>query len=262
VTQTQIGRLLDIMARLRDPQSGCPWDRVQTWSTISPHTLEEAYELADAIASGAPERVRDELGDVLFQVVFQARIAQEQGLFDFEAVAAAISDKLERRHPHVFAGEKIADVDAQSKAWEAHKAREREGYAGAAGALDGVALALPALVRAAKLGKRASGVGFDWPDVAGVLSKVREEVDELHAAVQTGDQRHVTEELGDLLFSLAQAARQLDVDPEDALRSANAKFERRFRMIEQALRERGLRPGDVGLDELESLWIQVKRTTG
>ena len=258
---TQIQRLLDVMARLRDPVSGCPWDREQTWATIAPHTLEEAYELADAISGGGPDRVRDELGDVLFQVVFQSRIAQEQGLFDFEDVAAAICDKLERRHPHVFGDEKITDSEAQSHAWESHKAREREARGAAAGALDGIALALPALVRAAKLGRRASRVGFDWPDLAGVLSKVREEIDELEAAADAGDTRHVREEIGDLLFSLAQAARRLDIDPEQALRDANTKFERRFGAVERALRERGLEPGDVELDELEALWIQAKQST-
>ena len=259
---TQIERLIGIMARLRDPQSGCPWDREQTWATIAPHTLEEAYELADAIAGGAPDRVRDELGDLLFQVVFQARIAEEYGHFDFESVAAAIGDKLERRHPHVFADEKITDVEAQSKAWEAHKAREREAKESTSGTLDGVALALPALVRAAKLGKRASRVGFDWPDVAGVLGKVREEIEELQSAAEAGDRPHTIEELGDLLFSVAQVSRHLAVEPEDALRAANVKFERRFRSVEQALLARGLRPADVGLDELESLWIQAKQTTG
>jgi MazG family protein len=255
----QIERLLDIMAKLRDPASGCPWDREQTWATIAPHTLEEAYELADAIADGADDRVRDELGDLLFQVVFQARIAQEAGLFDFEDVAAAISDKLERRHPHVFGDEQIADAEAQSRAWESHKAREREAAGASAGALDGVALALPALLRASKLGKRAARVGFDWPDLTGVLAKVREEIDELEDAAAAGDTRHVTEELGDLLFSLAQAARRLDIDAEGALRDANAKFERRFRAVEQALSEQGLKAGDAGLDRLEALWNQAKQ---
>jgi ATP diphosphatase len=257
-----VERLLAIMERLRDPQGGCPWDREQTWESIVPHTLEEAYELAEAVTQGTPARVRDELGDVLFQVVFQARIAEERRLFDFDAVAATIADKLERRHPHVFAAGHIDDAAAQTLAWEAHKERERRAQDDAAGALDGVALALPALIRAGKLGKRAARVGFDWPDLAGVLAKVREEIDEIEAAAASGARGNVQEELGDLLFALAQAARRLDVDAEQALRDANAKFERRFRHVESALRERGLEPADVSLDELEALWTRAKQAGG
>ena len=259
---TQIERLLAIMARLRDPEQGCPWDRAQSWSTIVPHTLEEAHELADAVAEGDPQRIRDELGDVLFQVVFQARIAEERGHVRFEEVAATISDKLERRHPHVFGNETIVDEAALRQAWERHKASERAAAGSGAGTLDGIARTLPALARSEKLGKRAARVGFDWPDLAGVLAKVREEIAELESAAQANDPAHLREELGDLLFSLAQVARRLDLDAEDALRAANAKFERRFRHVEAALQARGLQPSDVGLDELEALWAAAKRALG
>jgi MazG family protein len=257
----QIERLLAIMARLRDPVRGCPWDREQTWSTIVPHTLEEAHELADAVHDGDPDRIRDELGDVLFQVVFQSRIAEESGHFGFDDVARAISDKLERRHPHVFGGAANVDRGALHREWERQKAGERAA-SGDAGALDGIAKTLPALTRAEKLGRRAARVGFDWPDLAGVLAKVREEVDELEHAAGTQDAAHLDEELGDLLFSLAQLARRLDLDAEGALRAANAKFERRFRHVEAALRDRGLEPSDVTLDELEALWGAAKRALG
>jgi MazG family protein len=257
----QIERLLAIMARLRDPVRGCPWDREQTWSTIVPHTLEEAHELADAVHDGDPDRIRDELGDVLFQVVFQSRIAEESGHFGFDDVARAISDKLERRHPHVFGGAANVDRGALHREWERQKAGERAA-SGDAGALDGIAKTLPALTRAEKLGRRAARVGFDWPDLAGVLAKVREEVDELEHAAGTQDAAHLEEELGDLLFSLAQLARRLDLDAEGSLRAANAKFERRFRHVEAALRDRGLEPSDVTLDELEALWGAAKRALG
>lgn len=256
-----IDRLLAIMARLRDPRSGCPWDREQTWASIAPHTIEEAYELADAVREGSPDRVRDELGDVLFQVVFQARIAEEQGLFDFEAVAAAIADKLERRHPHVFGSARVPDAAAQAEAWEAHKAAERREHGGT-GALDGVAIGLPALSRAAKLGRRAARVGFDWPDVAGVLAKVEEEVEEMRQASRAGAVSDVQDELGDLLFSVVQAARHLGLDPETALREANAKFERRFRHVEARLAAEGRTVEGTPSPELEALWAQAKRADG
>jgi MazG family protein len=257
-----IDRLLSVMARLRDPQTGCPWDREQTWATIAPHTIEEAHELADAVQHGDPAHVRDELGDVLFQVVFQARIAEEQGLFDFAAVAGAISDKLERRHPHVFGAAQVADVAEQSEAWEAHKAAERRERGQGEGVLDGVALGLPALTRAAKLGKRAARVGFDWPDVSGVLAKVEEEVVEMKEAATSGDTGHVREELGDLLFSVVQAARHLGVDAEAALREANAKFERRFRDMEAQLGAQGRSVSGATAAALEALWAQAKRNVG
>jgi nucleoside triphosphate diphosphatase len=257
-----IDRLLAIMAALRDPARGCPWDREQTWATIAPHTLEEAYELADAIERGDVAHVRDELGDLLFQVVFQARIAEEQGLFDFEAVAAAICDKLERRHPHVFGTAAVGSAAEQTRAWEEHKAAERRAAGGTAGTLDGIALGLPALTRAAKLGRRAAGVGFDWSRAADVLGKVEEECGELRQALEEGRTPAVEEELGDLLFSLAQFARRAGVDPESALRAANGKFERRFRRIEAWLAEQGRAARDASPDELESLWAKAKQERG
>ena len=257
-----IDRLLGIMARLRDPQRGCPWDREQTWSSIVPHTIEEAYEIADAVARGDVDQVRDELGDLLFQVVFQSRIAEEQGLFGFDDVADGISSKLERRHPHVFGDATIGNAAEQAAAWERHKAEERRAKGGSAGALDGVTLGLPALMRAAKLGRRAAQVGFDWPDVAGVLEKVREEIDELQQAVAAGDAGHAREELGDLLFSVAQLSRHLDVDPEAALRDAGGKFERRFRHVEASLAKDGRTAVDASMTELEALWARAKRELG
>lgn len=254
-----VGRLLEVMARLRDPERGCPWDLEQTWATIAPHTIEEAYEVADAVARGQPDAVRDELGDLLFQVVFQARIAEEQGLFGFDDVADAISGKLERRHPHVFGGESIADAADQTRAWERHKAAEREAKGGQAGVLDGVTLGLPALTRAAKLGRRAAGVGFDWPDARGVLDKVREELDELEQAIASDDASQVHEELGDLLFSVAQCARHLGVDPEAALRDAGGKFERRFRGMEARVAGEGRSLAGLSAEELEALWLEAKR---
>lgn len=257
-----IDRLLGIMARLRDPQGGCPWDLGQDWSTIAPHTIEEAHELADAIERGDPAGVRDELGDVLFQVVFQARIAEERGLFAFRDVVHAISDKLERRHPHVFASAQAGSAAEQTRAWEAHKAAERDAAGTGGGALDGVARALPALSRAAKLGRRASHVGFDWSQARGVLDKVSEEVEELREATQRADAAATRGELGDLLFSVAQLARHLEVDPESALREACDKFERRFRHMEGGLAAQGLGPAQVDAAGLERLWARAKQETG
>jgi tetrapyrrole methylase family protein/MazG family protein/ATP diphosphatase len=257
-----MGRLLEIMAKLRDPVRGCPWDREQTWASIAPHTIEEAYEIADAVERGDASHVRDELGDLLFQVVFQARIAEERGLFRFDDVVDAISDKLERRHPHVFGDASIGSAAEQTVAWERHKAEERKAKGGPAGVLDGVTLGLPALTRSAKLGQRAARVGFDWPDAAGVLDKVREEIDELQRAVVSGESAHVREELGDLLFSVAQLARHLHVDPEGALRDAGGKFERRFRRMEARLAERGPSPAGLSASELEALWAQAKQEIG
>jgi MazG family protein len=257
-----IDRLRQIMARLRDPEGGCPWDREQDWASIAPHTIEEAYELADAIACGKPEAVRDELGDVLFQVVFQSRIAEERGLFDFDAVATAIADKLERRHPHVFADADIADAAAQTLAWEQHKRAERAARGQGTGALDGVTRGLPALTRATKLGSRVAKAGFDWADAAGVIAKVREELGELQDEIDKGDRTRTHEELGDLLFALSQAARHLGVDAEAALRDANSKFERRFRQVEAHLATDGLTPADVDMERLEALWVRAKRELG
>jgi nucleoside triphosphate diphosphatase len=257
-----IERLRQVMVRLRDPAHGCPWDREQDWASIAPHTIEEAYELADAIARDEPAAVRDELGDVLFQVVFQARIAEERGLFDLDAVAATIADKLERRHPHVFADAKVADAAAQTVAWEQHKRAERAAKGQGTGALDGVTLGLPALIRATKLGSRAARVGFDWADAAGVVDKVSEELGELQVEIAQGDRARTHEELGDLLFALAQAARHLGVDAEAALRDANTKFERRFRHVEAALATTGHTPADVDMERLESLWVRAKQELG
>ena len=255
---SEVGRLLGIMARLRDPDHGCPWDRDQDWASIAPHTIEEAYELADAIARADAEAVRDELGDVLFQVVFQARIAEERGLFDLEAVAAAIADKLERRHPHVFGTARVESAEAQTQAWERHKQAERAARGQGTGALDGVTLGLPALTRATKLGSRAGRSGFDWTHAPAVLEKVREEVAELEHELGRSAAR-AREELGDLLFAVAQLARHLDVDAEAALRDANAKFERRFRHVEARLAREGRRPQDVDMARLEALWADAKR---
>jgi len=257
-----IDRLRAIMMALRDPERGCPWDREQTWATIAPHTLEEAYELADAIDRGDASQVRDELGDLLFQVVFQSRIAEEQGLFDFDAVAAAISDKLERRHPHVFGAATVHSAVEQTQAWEQHKAAERRAAGGATGTLDGVTLGLPALTRAVKLGKRAAGVRFDWTRAADVLAKIEEESVELKEALDRADAPAIEEELGDLLFSIAQFARHAGVDPEAALRAANAKFERRFRRMEAWLAGQGRTPRDATPDELERLWAKAKQEPG
>jgi len=257
-----IERLRAIMVALRDPRKGCPWDREQSWATIAPHTLEEAYELADAIERGDVQHVRDELGDLLFQVVFQARIAEEQGLFDFDDVAATISDKLERRHPHVFGSATVRSADEQTEAWEQHKAAERRAAGNPAGVLDGIALGLPALTRAAKLGRRAAGVRFDWAKPGDVLDKVAEECAELDSALQAGSPEAVTEEIGDLLFSVAQLARHVGTDPEAALRAANSKFERRFRHMEAWLAEQGRAPRDAGPDELEALWARAKQELG
>ncbi|MDQ1309835.1 MAG: nucleoside triphosphate diphosphatase [Pseudomonadota bacterium] len=257
-----IERLRKIMVALRDPERGCPWDREQTWASIAPHTLEEAFELADAIEQGEAAKVRDELGDLLFQVVFQARIAEEQGLFGFDEVAAAISDKLERRHPHVFGAATVRTAAEQTAAWEVHKAAEREAAGLGRGVLDGVALGLPALTRAAKLGRRAAGVGFDWVAAADVVAKLDEELDELRRALAAHDDAQASEELGDLLFTIAQLGRHLGADAEASLRAANAKFERRFRHIEAALAARGRTPQQASMADLETLWAQAKQEIG
>jgi len=256
-----IGRLLEIMRRLRDPERGCPWDREQTWASIAPHTIEEAYELEDAIRKGDSRHVRDELGDLLFQVVCQARIAEEAGAFAFDDVVDSICDKLERRHPHVF-GETRAESAVQvSTAWEAQKARERAA-SGSSGVLDGVAVGLPALTRAGKLGQRAGRVGFDWPGPAGVLDKLREELAEVDTALASQGTSQVGEELGDLLFTAAQLARHLGLDPETCLRCACRKFEERFGGIERALAAEGRGAADATPAELERLWERAKRQHG
>jgi nucleoside triphosphate diphosphatase len=248
-----LDRLLAIMARLRDPVSGCEWDRAQDFASIAPYTIEEAYEVADAIERGDFSALRDELGDLLLQVVFHARMAEEAGLFAFRDVAIAIADKLEARHPHIF-GDGMDDGQGQTRRWEALKAAEREAK-GATSALDGVALALPALMRAEKLQKRAARVGFDWPDPAGPAAKVREELQELAEA----DEASRTEEAGDLLFAAVNAVRAYGIAPEDALRAANAKFEARFRAMEALAAAQGCDFAALSLDEQEDLWQAVKR---
>src|SRR5947207_9230777 len=256
-----LDRLLEIMVRLRDPERGCPWDREQNFSMIAPYTIEEAYEVADAIARDDMAALKDELGDLLFQVVFHARMAEEQGFFGFEDVAAAIADKMERRHPHVFGDVQINSAAAQDRAWEEHKAAERRDRAQANGAgesvLDGVALALPALLRADKIQKRAARIGFDWPDARPVFDKLKEEIAELETELQQpAERRALEDEMGDILFAAANLARKLDIDPEAALRRATAKFERRFRRVESLAAERAV---GTDLDALEALWQQVKR---
>ena len=251
-----IDKLLGIMARLRDPEGGCPWDREQDFATIAPYTIEEAYEVGDAIERGDMAALKDELGDLLFQVVFHARMAEEAGLFGFDDVAAAISEKMVRRHPHVFGDVEIASVAAQNEAWEAHKARERAAQGGGDSVLDGVALAYPALLRAGKISRRAARTGFDWPDARAVIPKLAEEIAEVQAELDAGgDKARLEDEIGDLLFAAANLARKLDVEPETALRRATAKFERRFREVEARAKERGI---GRDLDALEALWQQVK----
>ena len=297
-----ITALIDLMARLRDPESGCPWDQKQTFATIAPYTIEEAYEVADAIEKGEPEKIRDELGDLLFQVVFHARMAEERGWFDFARVASAIHDKLVRRHPHVFAGKTVDNESELLRSWEEQKARER----GNVGVLADVPRGLPALVRAAKLGKRAGRVGFDWPDARGVREKVLEELREVDGALESamgggraggtggamggvgaagsagvagsgqaagvgaaagGDAEAaggaaspaVVEEMGDLLFAMANWSRHLKVDAEEALRAANSKFERRFRVMEMLARQRGLALEGLSAETWEHLWQEAKK---
>lgn len=249
--------LLALMARLRDPRDGCLWDREQTFETIAPYTIEEAYEVADAIQRGALPALKEELGDLLFQVVFHARMAEEQGAFDYADVAETLVAKMKMRHPHVFGDAEARDAGQQTHAWEALKAEERKAR-GAGGVLDDVPLALPALLRAEKLTKRAGRIGFDWPSHEPVLEKLSEELAELEEARCAGDSEAVAEEMGDVLFVVANLARKLGVDPENALRRANHKFERRFRHIETALNADG-RTGVRSLEELEPLWDEAKR---
>jgi ATP diphosphatase len=254
-----IATLLDIMRRLRNPNRGCPWDVEQTFASIAPYTIEEAYEVAGAIEEEDWPALKDELGDLLFQTVFHARMAEERGLFDFGDVVAAVTDKMTRRHPHVFGD--LAGIDtaeAQTLAWEEHKKKERS--AKGASLLDDVPLALPALLRAVKLQKRAASVGFDWDSAPKVVEKIAEEAQEIveAQAANTGPEK-LEEELGDLLFAVANLARHLKVDPESALRAANAKFIRRFKVIERELAKQGKAPADATLDEMETLWQAAKR---
>jgi MazG family protein len=273
-----VGDLLRVMARLRDPESGCPWDREQSFATIAPYTIEEAYEVADAIARKDLDALKDELGDLLLQVVYHARMAEEDGRFDFSDVVDAITAKMIRRHPHVFEDASLRDAFLTSGTWERIKAEEKatrgsanrgdaaRGAGDEAGSLlDDVAVALPALTRAVKLQKKAARVGFDWPSLAPVLAKIEEEIAELKSAIADEKReaavpasKKVNEEFGDLLFVMANVARHLGVDPEGALRDANAKFVRRFRSIEAALRAEGRTPEDATLEEMDQLWEEAK----
>ncbi len=252
----EILRLIEIMARLRDPAGGCPWDRVQSFATIAPYTIEEAYEVADAAERRDLPALADELGDLLFQVVYHARLAEEEGAFAFGDVAASIADKMVRRHPHVF-GSEDRDAAAHSEAWEAGKAAERA-LRREHGVLAGVPRALPALTRAEKLTRRAARVGFDWPDAEQVIAKLEEEIAELRAELPGADPARLEDELGDMMFVLANLARKLSLDPEACLRRANAKFERRFGAVEQALAARGETPAEAGLEAMEAAWQAVK----
>lgn len=249
--------LLEVMRRLRDPQTGCPWDREQTFASIAPYTIEESYEVADAIARHDMRDLKEELGDLLFQVVFHARMAEEMGLFDFDDVAAGMAEKLIRRHPHVFGDVAHRTAEEQTFAWEVQKAEERKAK-DKGGVLDDVPVGLPALTRAAKLTKRAARVGFDWPSIGEVLDKLDEETRELKAEIAAGDVEKAQDELGDVLFVLANLARKLEVEPEEALRGTNAKFVRRFRSIETALKARGKTPDQSDLAEMDALWNAAK----
>lgn len=256
--EAELRRLLDIMAALRDPVSGCPWDKQQSFATIAPYTIEEAYEVADAIARQDLNALPDELGDLLFQVVYHARMAEEAGQFAFAEIARAIADKMVRRHPHVFGDAAARDAAEQTAAWETQKHAERAARA-ETGTLAGVPVALPALTRAAKLTARAARVGFDWPDADAVLEKLDEEVAELRAELPQADPVRLADELGDLLFVLANLARKLQLDPEDCLRQANRKFARRFTAMEQRMERDGRSLSECALDEMEAAWQAVKR---
>ncbi len=259
---TNTDRLLEVMAQLRNPDGGCPWDVEQTFETIAPYTIEEAYEVADAIETKDMALLKDELGDLLFQVVFHARMAEEAELFNYEDVAAGVSEKMVRRHPHVFGGgDAVGTAEAQLKAWEETKAEERRarGAKEDDSALADVALGMPALLRAEKLQRRAARVGFDWDEAKRAFEKVHEEVAEVEVELADGaDRLRLEDEIGDLLFACVNFARKLDIDAEAALRAGNAKFERRFRGVEALLRQRGTVPADSSLEEMEACWTTVK----
>ena len=263
--RSPIERLLWVMARLRDPDGGCPWDLEQDFASIAPYTIEEAYEVADAIARGDMTDLKAELGDLLLQVVYHAQMAREAGCFDFDEVANAIADKMIERHPHVFGTVEVENARAQSRAWEDAKATERTRKAARRGEapslLDDVPLALPALTRALKLQRRAARGGFDWPDAAPVFDKIEEEIGELRAEVAGhAPPERLTDEIGDLLFTVVNLARHLQVDPDAALRHTNYKFERRFRAVEASLAGAGRRLDEMSLDQLEALWQKAKRS--
>jgi MazG family protein len=253
-----IERLLNLVRKLRDPETGCPWDLAQNYASIVPHTLEEAYEVADAIQREDKAALKDELGDLLFQVVFYAQLAWEEGAFSFADVVAAVTEKMIRRHPHVFGDAQYTTVSEQTAAWENIKALEHRDVR--SGVLDGIPLVLPALTRALKLQRKAARVGFDWSEASSVLAKVREELGEIEEVIEhSADRDHLQEEIGDLLFACTNLARHRQVDPEAALRAANAKFERRFRGIEARLAETERTPQQASLREMDELWEQVKR---
>ena len=251
-------QLLDIMQRLRDPENGCPWDVKQDFASIAPYTIEESYEVADAIARNNMIDLKDELGDLLFQVVFHAQMASEQGSFDFDGVHQAVCDKMIRRHPHVFAGIEIKDATHQTRVWEDYKAEERK-QKGEHSLMDGIPAGMAELQRSVKLQKRAAKAGFDWPSPAPVLEKIDEELVEIGEAMDSGDRDAMEDEMGDLLFAVTNLARKLEIDPGTALRRGNAKFERRFRALEDAAGGQGGLEG-MGLDEMETLWQEIKRT--
>lgn len=258
MSTADINPLLAIMARLRNPEGGCPWDVEQNFATIAPYTIEEAYEVAEAIAKGDMHELRDELGDLLLQVVFHAQMAAEAGSFTFADVVQSISDKMIRRHPHVFADAEIKTAEAQTANWEVIKEAERAAKKRERTLAD-VPAALPALMRAQKLQARAARVGFDWPDTRGVLDKIKEELAEVEAAIASGDKAHTEEELGDVLFAVTNLARFVGADAETALRGTNAKFVRRFEFIEDALKADGRHVKDASLDEMEVLWNAAKK---
>ncbi|HUY68776.1 MAG TPA: nucleoside triphosphate pyrophosphohydrolase [Alphaproteobacteria bacterium] len=262
-----IDRLIEVMARLRDPKGGCPWDLEQDFRSIAPYTLEETYEVVEAIEAGDPAAIKDELGDLLFQVVFHAQMGREAGLFDLEAIAGHVADKMIERHPHVFGDRNAETAEAVLANWEADKAKKREARARAENrapsVLDGVSSALPAAAHAVKLQNRAARVGFDWTDARDILAKIKEEIGELEHEIgrnsgKDGNQAAVEDELGDVFFALANLARRLDIDPEQALRGTNRKFERRFREIERRLKAEGRTIGQASLEEMERLWGEIK----
>jgi MazG family protein len=253
----KLRQLLEIMEQLRDPVTGCPWDLAQDFASIAPYTIEEAYEVADAIQRGHMDDLCDELGDLLFQVVFHSQMARESGAFDFETVVEAICSKMVRRHPHVFGGAVVPSAEEQTESWERMKAGEREA-GGCSSLMDGIPRGMAELQRSVKLQKRASQVGFDWASPQPVLEKFAEEVAELHEAMMSGNRKHIEEELGDLLFVVTNLARQLKIDPARALRVANAKFEGRFRGVEEAAGSREALEA-MSLDRMEALWSQVKQ---
>jgi ATP diphosphatase len=257
-----VNKLIEVMARLRDPKSGCPWDLEQNFKTIAPYTLEETYEVVEAIERNDPEAMKDELGDLLFQIVFHAQMGREAGLFDLDAIAGHVADKMIERHPHVF-GDRDANTSAAVLAnWETDKAKKREAKAQAEGkplsVLDGVTGGLPAATHAVKLQNRAARVGFDWTDAKDIIAKIKEETGELKAEIATGSKDAMQDELGDLFFALVNLARRLEIDPEQALRGTNRKFERRFREVERRLAAQGRKIENVTLDEMEKLWVAIK----